>query len=336
MFPQNPLNQMTGYNIVRAGANAIDRAFGDIPFFSNPFAPKPPAPAPKPQPPKGPTQAPKTVPPDNGYSEYAASIRAQTQALLRQIDAMPRLPTFDIMGNYNRAKTQAAQNQRPLYDKMLNTFLEQQSIKKVNKQKEISLGKEGVEVSRVNTRADNDLTRTRTAEDVAAAIAKIGETETNFQTDEGKQFDAERRALQEGVAAAGLTTSGLGQQAVGEAEANRNVASERQVQEFDTQRQAKQLFQERTFEDLARGNLRADEKAVLDNKQLDLDFENYLSELAMAETNYRQDWEIDLAGAIAEETSRLDREGRMQFINSLAGSGARAQDIALAQQVYGR
>lgn len=271
---------------------------------------------------------------DAQNSAWLAGINAQTAAIRAQTAAMPRLPAFDILGNYNRARTNAEANMRPRYNDMMNQFLESQGVKKTNKQKEVALGKENVELERTNTRSDNTLTRGRTAEDVAAAIQQIGTQEGQFQEDEGREFDVARRGLQEGMAGAGLTTSGIGQQAIATQEADRNTASGRQEEVFEVQRQAKTLFKNRTFEDLQRGDLRADEKAVMANKGYDLDLDSYLSELAQDEKKYKLDWEADLLGAIGEETGRLDREGVMQFINSLAGSGARAQDIAMAKQVY--
>lgn len=271
---------------------------------------------------------------DRAFADQTANNNAMIAAIRAQTAAMPKLPAFDILGNYNKARTNAEANMRPRYNDMMNQFLEAQGVKKGQSQKRRALRGEQTEADRLNLRADTVTERGRTAEDVAAAIQQITGKETDFQTDEGREFDVARRGLQEGMAGAGLTTSGLGQQAVGEQQDQRNMASGRQVEEFEIQKQAKNLFKNRTFEDLQRKDLRADEKAVLDNKQFDFDLESELQDLAQGEKKYRLDWESDLLGAIGEETGRLDREGVMQFINSLAGSGARAQDIAMAKQVY--
>lgn len=264
--------------------------------------------------------------------DLAAAIRAQTAAAAANA---PRLPTFDILGNYNRAKTQAEQNQRGFYDRIWNDKINQWNAQRQSKEKERNFGLEQNTVANRIAREDNQTNRVRTGEDVTAAIQQINQGETNFQQDEGTQFDTERRALIEAVAGAGLTESGLGQQQIGNAVVTRNIGSERQVAEFETQRQAKELFRNRTFADLARGDLRADEKKLLDDKSINMNFDNYLAELAAEQKASRTSWEADLAGAIAEETGRLSSEGKTSWLAGLAGAGWRPQDIALATQVYG-
>lgn len=267
--------------------------------------------------------------------DLLAAQNASTAAMNAQIAAMPKLPSFDILGNYNRAKTQAEATQRPRYDQMWQNFINEQGIKKTAAQSQAALGKERIGSEQRQTKEDISTNRTRTAEDVATALERIGLGEAMFQSDEGREFDVARRGLQEQVAGSGLTTSGLGQAAIDEQVNRRNEVSERQTQEFEVQRQAKELFKNRTFADLERGELRADEKALLSNKGIDLDLDTQLKELAAEEQTKRFDWEADLLSAIGTETSRLNKEGVAQFINSLVGSGARAQDIALAKEIYG-
>lgn len=287
----------------------------------------------------GPTSSynPAPTPADNSNADIIRNLNSQLAAMRAQTAAMPRLPSFDLLGNYNRARAQAEQNQRPMYDKMLNTFLEGQGIKKTAKQQEVALGKENVATEQRYTKEDNQGNRVRTAEDVAAAIEQINTGEAQFQTDEGKEFDTARRGLQEGMAASGLTTSGLGQGAIGEQQDERNIVSGRQTEQFQLQRGAKELFKNRTFEDLQKGDLRADEKAVLANKSYDLDLDSYLQELAHGEKEYKQDWEVKLAEAIYNDTQLRTGAGVKEFLMTLPGSGQwRSQDIAEAGKFYGQ
>lgn len=338
------ISKLPGYNfaktfsdIKRGAANAIDDTFGDIPFLSNPYR-KPTQhgasgswEAPKPAPVK-----PAYVAPDNSAANELARMQSEYNALLRQqINSMPRLYTYDTNSSYDRAKKAAEVNQRPLFDLKLGKFLENIGTQRNQINQEATLSREGTAMENQQTREDNATNRTRTAEDVAAALDMIARGETNFLDDNARQFDADRRAAIEANAAAGMTTSGLGQQALAEQVELNDIAGTRQLEEFDNQRSAKQLFQNRTFEDLARGDLRSDEKRILSDKRIQLDLDSALSDLAYSEFTGKQGLEAEYAANVLNDALSIDRQYRQEFINSLAGQGARAQDIAYAQQIYG-
>lgn len=281
------------------------------------------------------SSAPSVSPGNNDWARESAALSAQLAALQAQTAAMPKLPNFDILANYNKAKQTATSAVTPLYNKKLNLFLEGQGIKKDVKTKEKDLGMENNTIALNNALGDNATTRTRTGEDLASALQMIGQNADYFQTDEGQQFDQERRAAQEELAAAGGTDTGLGQQAIQQMTTDRNVSSDRQVEEFTNQKAAKQLLASRTIDDLATSDLRSTQKKGQDDKAISIDFDGYMASLNNEEQSFRLTNDLDMALAIAQQTGTYEKQGSQEFIAGLASQGWRPQDIALAKQIYG-
>lgn len=275
---------------------------------------------------------PKPKAQDNSYLQ---GLQSQLAALQQQLAYQPKLPKFDVMGNFNRARSSAEQAVNPLYEKYLRDFLAKQQIQRENKQGETTLRKQSNATELAQALAESGVTRTRTSEDVTAAVQKLTEQEGQFQEDSGTQFDVDRRANAESIAASGLTTSGIGQMKMFEQQDQRNISEERQVKEFNNQRDAKRLFATRTFEDLARGDENARTISQQKDEAAQFDFDSYLRELAADETQFRTQNEVERLGSINSQAQTYERQGTQQFLASLAGAGWRPQDIALAYQVYG-
>jgi hypothetical protein len=268
-------------------------------------------------------------------SDYLKGLQSQLSALQAQLAYQPKLPQFDVLGNYKRARSQAEKAVNPMYEKYLKDFLAKQSIQKQNKKGQTKLAKESNALELGQTLGESEVTRGRTMEDTLAAIDKLNTQEGEFQQDSGTQFDIDRRANAEQIAAAGMTTSGLGAQNMYDQETARNIGEERQVVEFNNQREAKKLFQARTFEDLARGDENAKAVSAQRDKEAQFDLDAYLRELAADETQFRTENELKRLTDISQQATTYERKGSQEFLASLAGAGWRPQDIALAYQVYG-
>jgi hypothetical protein len=268
-------------------------------------------------------------------NSYLNGLQSQLKALQSQLAYQPKLAQFDVMGNYSRARSQAESAVNPLYEKYLKDFLAKQQVQGQNKRTETDLRKQSTQLELGQTLEESNVNRNRTAQDTVAALQKSIEQEGQFQQDTGTQFDVDRRANAESIAAAGLTTSGIGQNRMFVQEEGRNIDEGRQVKEFNNQREAKKLFQARTFEDLARGDENARGIATQKDKEAQFDLDAYLSELAANETQFRTENEVKRLGDINQQAQTFERAGTQQFLASLAGAGWRPQDIALAYQVYG-
>jgi len=273
--------------------------------------------------------------PTSDWSKESADLNAKIASLTNQLAQQPRLPSFDIMANYNKAKQKATEYVTPMYAKKLELAMQNIGNKRTSKQAQTDLSYQNADIALKNALADNTTTRGRTGEDLMSALQQIGVGESNYLTDENKQFDTARRALQEEVAAAGGTDTGLGQQQIGTQLTDRNIASERQMTEFANQKAAKQLLASRTIDDLATSDVRAGEKKTQEEKSIKIDFDSYMADLANEEATTRMDLDLQKALDIATQTGQFRSQGAQEFIASLAGQGYRPQDIALAAQVYG-
>lgn len=272
-------------------------------------------------------------PSSNANAEWQ-SLLAQLRSAQNYRPPTPKLASFDIMSNWRNAQSAAERAQNPLYEKKLNDFLAHNAKKKQSKQNEFGLTNENIDLEKAQALEDSAVSRQRTSEDTTAALEKIGQNEGIYQTDEGQDFDKNYRATAEQLAASGAAGTGLGRQQSSDAIRLRNVQSQRQLDEFNGQREAKQLFKTRTFEDLARGDERATTLATNKKKAAQFDLDAYLEDLAYDETNFRSQNEIDRLEAVLRDSQNYEKAGVESFLAGLAGQGYSAQDIAYNRQVY--
>ena len=271
---------------------------------------------------------------NNDNAKYMADLQAQIRALNNQIAQQPKLAKFDVMANWRNAQSAAERAVNPLYEKKLNNFLEQNQAKRVRKQGEFNLTKEQTAQELANTLETNAINRARTAQDTQLALDTINTKEGQYQTDEGQSFDTNYRQVAEQLAASGSATTGLGRQQTSDMIRLRNVTNQRQLDEFQGQREAKQLFKTRTFEDLARGDTQANQLATNKNKAAQFDLDAYLEDLAFDETNFRMSNEAERMQAVYADAENQRQLGVEQFLAGLAGAGYGAKDIAYNRQVY--
>lgn len=272
---------------------------------------------------------------NDAYLKQFQAQNSQIQNLIAQLNAAPKLPSYDILGNYNKAKQQATANVTPLYDQKLQQFLDAQATETANKQASASLNFENNGIAQTNTLADNTTSRDRTGTDLLSALQLIQQDRGNFLQSDGNQFDVARRSLQGSTAAAGATDTGLGQQAIDTQLTNRNISADRQMQTFVNSEAAKNTAASRTLQDLSTSDTRAGQQKTQADKGVQLDLNAYLDGLTNATASKRLELDQAKASDIAGQTGDISKQLAQQFIASLAKKGARAQDIALAQSVYG-
>lgn len=284
---------------------------------------------------------PNPKPPPSSISADSAKLIADNNALNAIIArlnaeqaATPKLARFDVMNNWTQAKSAAERAWNPVYEKKLNDYLANNLAKKTAKERDFNLNLENITNEKTNTLAENAANRTRTAEDTALAVGQINTKEGQFQTDEGQSFDQNYRQVAEQLGASGAATTGLGKQQTSDMVRLRNVTSQRQLDEFQGQRQAKELFKTRTFEDLARGDATAAQLAESKNKAAKFDLDSYLEDLAYDEKVTRLDTELERQTKVLQETQVQADSGTEQFLAGLAGQGYDAKDIAYNRSVY--
>lgn len=271
----------------------------------------------------------------SGIDKEIAASNAQIKALEASLAAQPKLPFYNTSAAWATAQKQAAKAVNPVYVDKLNAYLKKENLQTAQQTTQTATNKAGITDALTQALNDIGTQRTRTGEDQATQIGDINQQETNFQTDEGTQFDRARAALLGEVANSGLTTSGLGKQQGTNAIADRNQASKEQEQQFGNSKRDVNTLATRTFADLSTSENRAQGSATSKTKQEDVNLKNYIDSAKLEENSFRTSNEADRLGAIAGETNNQYTKGVANFIQSLIGSGARSQDIALAQQIYG-
>lgn len=268
-------------------------------------------------------------------NKAAADSNAAYQASQAQLAAQPKLPVFNTTAAYAQAQQQATTLDSSVYQDKLNQYLQQeQHDLGVN-----ATGEQNAEADAASTlanqTADNATNRQRTTEDTATKTADTNQSEVNFQQDSGTAYNQARNALLGTVANSGLTTSGIGQGQVASSETARNQSDTEQGQTFDNSRRDIQTAATRTFQDLATSDTRNTSAAATTTARAKQTAQDYIDNYALDEQKTRTQNELDMQAQIAQDTNSNYSTAVQNFIQGLVGSGARAQDIQLASQVYG-
>lgn len=278
--------------------------------------------------------------PPTGAGGSASAEMARIQALLNSLSRpytppTPKIANFDIMGNWNKAKSAAEAAVNPLYDRKWNEFMAQQNANRAQANTQFGITNQNIQQEQTNSVEDNAQTRQRTIEDVAASLDKINQTEGNYQTDEGDSFDSQYRQMAQELSAGGNATTGLGAQAQADQIRLRNVTNSRQLQEFKEQRSAKELFRDRTVDDLAKGDKRAGELAGSKRQQAQFDLDSYMEDLANEEKITKTNQDIERQGEILKRTGENRSAQIESFLAGLPGQGYGAADIVATRQNIG-
>ena len=125
-------------------------------------------------------------------------------------------PKLDVAAMNAKARSQAENAVNPYYTKALNDYLEKAAFAKATEEEQTKTNIKNYEDTLAQTLAQNETTKTRTAQDTALNEAQIARTEDQFQTDSGQAFDAARIAEARRAAVAGITggTAGASQEAL--------------------------------------------------------------------------------------------------------------------------
>jgi hypothetical protein len=274
------------------------------------------------------------TPPSGGNAAHNAEM-ARLQSMIASLNARPKVAQFDIMGNYNRAKSAAEAAVNPLYERKWSEFMNAQNVNRAQAQQGFQLSTQEIASTQKNTLEDNATKRTRTVEDVAAALQQSQQQEANYQTDEGEDFDVQYRQLSEELSASGNATTGLGAQAQVDQVRLRNVTNGRQLQEFKDQRSAKELFRDRTIEDIAKGDTRAGEMATQQRARAQFDLDSYMEDLAAEERIERTRQDVERQGEVLQRTGQNRASQIDTFLAGLPGQGYSAADVAATRQAIG-
>lgn len=262
-----------------------------------------------------------------GYDRTIAALNAQ-------INAAPRLPYYNITSGYSQARQKAEAAVTPYYQKKFAEYAADFNRRRGEANTGADMSRQNTDIELKNLIEGNVIEQGRTAEDVAAALYDVNNQEQQFQQGEGRAFDQQKRELEAKTAASGLATSGLGQQGIQTAQEDRNFASKGQADTFQQERQLKEQFKTRTFEDLARSDVLGKEKNVQTKKQIDFDLNKMINDLGFEEVQKNDQLRRQQLEETSKQTQDYYQMGVNEFISRLQQQGARSQDIQAAIQAY--
>lgn len=295
------------------------------PVFSYPGA----SPAPQ----SAQTTAP-TVPQADPNAQLAA-YAAQLKALQNQVAAQPKIYSYNVADASAKARAAAEQAVNPYYTQQLNKYLQQEQLTQQRAQQDAATGNTQIDQALQDALDASNTQRTRTTQDVATKLGDVANASNYYQNTEGNTFDKARTSLLTNLAQSGLTTSGLGQQQANEQIANRNVESGQQTRSFNAQSEALNTLKTRTYEDLATGDTQSTRNAGQKKAQVQVDLDRALQDASNQFANDQGTNEYNRLTALSQEEQRQYQLGVNNFIQALAGQGARAQDITATRSLYG-
>lgn len=265
----------------------------------------------------------------------SSSLQAQLAAMQRQIAQTPKYYSYDFAANSAKARQEAESHVNPYYQKLLSDFLNGQNQKKTDQQAQSANQTAQIEDALGNTLSANETARTRSTEDTATNLTNLAGDENYFQNTDATQFDRARSALQGQVAQSGLLTSGLGRQQDTANIADRNTQSDEKTRSFNVQRDAVNTMKTRTFEDLASSDTSNTKTSGLKKDAVQIDLDSALHNIDLDTNQYTTQNEYKRLQDIYDQQAQLEQSQKQQFVQGLAGSGARAQDIAYTSQLLG-
>lgn len=248
----------------------------------------------------------------------------------------PRIANWDYSANWNNAMSRGMAEAQTLYDAKIKNLAKEVDAARRQAQGKFDIANTDIQFSLGNTLQDNQVNRTRTTEDVNQAVQNINKAEGIYQQDEGQAFDQNYRQVAEQLAASGAANTGLGQQQTADMIRLRNVQNQRQLDEFVGQREAKELFKTRTFEDLARGDQRAQQLAANQTKAAQFDLDSALEDIVINEGNQKFVFEMERGTNATERAGSIYDQMVNEWLAGLSGQGYSANDIATTASIYKR
>lgn len=268
----------------------------------------------------------------NDLNAQLAALRAQQNQVY--IPPTPRIARYDSMAGYNKAREMAAAAKNPIYNQKMTDFINRQNELLGRQKTDITNSKSALDTSLSRLLEDSGVMRARAGEDRDANVEDITATRAAEARAEGLDFDAAYRAMTEGMGAANMAESGLGQQQLGDAITARNTMSNEQVRQSENKVEAQNTLLGRTFQDLEISDTRNTEDTTAKKTQLDLDLERFIEDQVYEKDQFSKNNELDRQLAISQATSGYQRQLVDQWIQSLSGQGYTAEEIGIAASIY--
>lgn len=266
----------------------------------------------------------------------AARIEAQTQASrdAAAVAAQPKLLYRDTNAAWQTAQNSAASSVNPVYNDYLNNFIERQRVGLFQTKAEVGAQKGALDTTLTQTNEDIALGKAHSTQDTATTIAQNKLNEGNWQTTEGAQSYLQEEQARTAMGDQGTAGRGAGQ--LGEAKTTRNQTSKVNTQAFTQERDTANLLKTRTFADLTTKGTRAKKFNVTEKANLDRQLGDFIMNQGLDKTEFKSTNEQARLDKLASTTQSEYNTGLGSWLAEQAKGGARAQDLAMSSQYYGR
>lgn len=242
----------------------------------------------------------------------------------RALTQRPQAANIDIAGINQRALKKATRAQNPMFRTEANLIKKDITNRRKQFTEEAQRQREEVQTLLKEFIEDSRLNKQRTEEDVAQNLEEVGFQEELFQETEAQTADQERTQTADELAAAGLTTSGLGRQQAGQQQQQRNRESGTKQRAIDQERAAQIEFKSRTFEDLQRGEVRKEAATARERKAIKQITARRLDNLAIEQTLRLRSNEVQRKQAIAREQGNQASQEFAKILTTLGSGQAEA------------
>lgn len=227
-------------------------------------------------------------------------------------------PDFDTSGNIKRARRKAAKAQNPVYERMLNQHIEEFNRQREQARTGAEQSREELQTGFQQTQEDIATQREREQEDFQTDIENLTEEQRTTERVGGREFNRNRRDLQENVAAGNMATSGLGRQQVAEAEQDRALEVGETERQFQQKEQRRGRLKTRTLEDLMTKRERAEEETERGLEKVDVNLESELDRIRNQQQQRKFQTEQARLDAIRQDQNRIARQQTLNWINSIS------------------
>lgn len=274
----------------------------------------------------------------NSATTAANNTSNQIAALLKSIQAEQQANTPGVAPSLNlnainaQAQSSAASTVNPLYTQYLNQYLQEESANQTAAQAQNTLNIQGQQSALGNTLAQNTLSENAASRTNALTQGNINAQQQNYQLQSGNAQNQKLQALQGNIGTGNLSSSGLGQQQIYQAENAKNTADAAQAGQFQYQRDQGNLSAQDTFAQLAQSSAYATTAEGQQEAQTNFNLNDYLRQAAYSDSQYRQANESSRQLALTATTAQNEAQSIQQQLQAANPTGSK--NYAAGEQAY--
>lgn len=237
---------------------------------------------------------------------------------LNQIQMPAVAPDYNISAGYEKARRKAAKAQNPVYERKINQYMKEFERQRKQARTGAQQGRQELRTGLEQTKEDIARSRQREQEDFSTDIEQQTQEQRTTERVGGREFNRDRRDIQEDVAARNMATSGLGRQEVAEAEEDRATQVQRVEQNFENKEAARERLRDRTLEDLMTRGKRKEQATERGIEKIDVNLESELERIKNQQRQRKFQTEQERLSAINEDQQRIYQRQVANWVNNIS------------------